>query len=104
MTEARDRFLAEAMGGCWHDIDMDRPVLTCKGGGFVCKRCGEFVVSNSCFSTEEDFALLRAWAHDHERANPALARILAATPDPCTKEQRDSAADAIYHLLRGGAP
>jgi len=59
--EERNRFLTLAMGECWHDYDLGSPVLTCKGGGFICRTCREFIVSNNDFATEEDFSRLWRW-------------------------------------------
>ncbi|MGD0231091.1 MAG: hypothetical protein ABSC19_12155 [Syntrophorhabdales bacterium] len=99
MKEERDRFLTEAMGECWHEYDLGKPVLTCKGGGFICGKCRDFVVSNNDFSTREDFAKLSTWAEGQIGVHRDFAPFRTALSGPTGQETRDRAADVLYRLL-----
>ncbi len=105
MNEERDRVLTEAMGECWHDYDLGQPVFTCKGGGFVCRKCKDFLVSNNCFTTDEDFRKLWAWAG----RQPLLAAVFRRCalegfgPPPESAETRGRFADELFALYRDAA-
>lgn len=88
MSDERDRFLTESMGECWHEYDLGAPVLTCKGGGFVCRKCREFLVSNNDFSTEEDFERLWGWAHSRADLRSLLDRLSSRPAGPQTRVPR----------------
>jgi len=65
MNMERDKFLAEAMGECWHESNW---------GQTNCKHCGrtndpryfDFNAQNSSFSTWEGFGKLWEWAQKQE--------------------------------------
>lgn len=102
MNEEMDRFLTEAMGECWHEYEMDKPVLTCKGGGFVCRKCGELIVGNSDFSSREDFSRLWSWVVSHENSAALRASLRVETTDgpPDDRESRTALAEALYRVLQ----
>lgn len=97
-NDERNRFLTLAMGECWHDLDLGCPVLTCKGGGFICGKCRDFVISNNDFETEEDFSKLWEWANSlpelRERLKDAKGSSFA------DRVSRRGFADRIYDLLK----
>ena len=101
MSDERDRFLTESMGECWHEYDLDAPVLTCKGGGFVCRKCREFLVSNNDFSTEEDFERLLRWAHARADLRSLLPRLSNDLPGrkPLSHRERMRLVRALYEFL-----
>jgi hypothetical protein len=76
-------------------------VLTCKGGGFVCRRCREFLVSNNDFSTEEDFERLLRWARSRADLRSLLAPLSSGLPGHKTvsQEERMRLVRALYELL-----
>ncbi|OPY66432.1 MAG: hypothetical protein A4E57_02809 [Syntrophorhabdaceae bacterium PtaU1.Bin034] len=98
MSEERDRFLTEAMGECFHDIDLGKPVFSCKGGGFVCPKCEELVVSNNYFSTREDFARLWQWVSKQEGLGSFFSAFPADTIE--NSDERNRFADGLYKLLK----
>ncbi len=102
MNEERDRVLTEAMGECWHDYDLGRPVFTCKGGGFVCRKCKDFLVSNNCFTTDEDFQRLWAWAGRQPDLASVFERYAAESlgSPPESRATRDRFADELFRLRR----
>ena len=100
--EGRDRFLTEAMGECWHEYDLAKPVLTCKGGGFICRKCKDLIVSNNDFSTPEDFERLRSWVADRKFLHTGTTMPQAAEADSSCRETRERFADALYGLLLKG--
>ena len=101
MSDERDRFLTESMGECWHEYDLNAPVLTCKGGGFVCRKCREFLVSNNDFSTEEDFERLLRWAHTRADLRSLAASLSSDLPGrkPVSREERTRLAGALHEFL-----
>lgn len=76
-------------------------MLTCKGGGFVCRKCREFLVSNNDFSTEEDFERLLRWALSRADLRSLLARLSADLPGhkPVSQEERMRLVRALYEFL-----
>ncbi len=97
MNEERDRVFTEAMGECWHEYDLAKPVLTCKGGGFVCRKCKDFLVANNCFSTEEDFEKLWTWAQRQPRLAGLCARYAGNTGSlPLSADDRERFADDLF--------
>jgi hypothetical protein len=97
--DERNRFLTVAMGECWHDLDLGRPVLTCKGGGFICGKCRDFVVANNDFATGEDFSKLWNWI----QSVPELRERLADLPEPSSLNKplgRGVFADIIYEAIK----
>lgn len=97
-NDERNRFLTEAMGECWHDFDLGCPVLTCKGGGFICGKCRDFVISNNDFETEEDFSKLWKWA----ASLPELRERLREEKESSFSDRisRRGFADRVYDLLK----
>lgn len=95
-----NRFLTLAMGECWHDFDLGCPVLTCKGGGFICGLCRDFVISNNDFASEEDFPKLWQWAN----SLPALREGLKDADESSFVDRvsRHAFADEVYRLLKRG--
>jgi hypothetical protein len=104
LSDERDRVLTEAMGECWHDYDLGQPVFTCKGGGFVCRECGDFLISNNCFVTDEDFRKLWTWAGRQERLAAVFRRYASESPGapPEGREARERFADELFALYRNG--
>jgi hypothetical protein len=100
MNEERERFLTEVMGACWHDFDLDKPVMTYSLIGYVCTKCGNFILGNNDFASAEDFAKLWQWASDEPRLVEALTRHGKAYSDLETAEARNRVADELYRLLR----
>lgn len=96
--DERNRFLTLAMGECWHDFDSGCPVLTCKGGGFICGTCRDFVIANNDFGTEVDFSKLWEWA----RTLPEVQKILEGMDESSFVDQaaRRAFADKVYDALR----
>lgn len=73
--DEKNRFLTLAMGECWHSLELGCPVYTCKGGGFICGLCRDFVVANNDFVTDEDFPRLRKWVNDLPALKENLGEI-----------------------------
>jgi hypothetical protein len=96
--DERNRFLTLAMGECWHDFELGCPVLTCKGGGFICGKCRDFVIANNDFGTEEDFSRLWKWA----RTLPELRELFEEADESSFIDQtrRRAFADKVYEALR----
>jgi hypothetical protein len=96
--DERNLFLTLAMGECWHDFELGCPVLTCKGGGFICGTCRDFVIANNDFVTEEDFSKLWEWAN----TLPELREILGAVDESSFVDRvgRRAFADKVYEALR----
>lgn len=96
--DERNRFLTLAMGECWHDFELGCPVLTCKGGGFICGLCRDFVIANNDFATDEDFPKLWEWA----TTVPALREVIGATDESSfvERDSRRAFADKVYEILR----
>lgn len=105
MNDERDRVLTEAMGECWHDYDLEQPVFTCKGGGFVCRKCKDLLVSNNCFTTDEDFRKLWTWAGRQPHLATVFERYASKNngSPPVGAEAREQFADALFALCRDGA-
>lgn len=97
-NDERNRFLTIAMGECWHDFDLGCPVLTCKGGGFICGICRDFVVSNNDFETEEDFSRLWKWTN----SLPEFGERLEGEEESSFVDRlsRRRFADRVYDLLK----
>ncbi len=102
MNPERDRFLTEAMGQCWHDYDPDKPVMTYSLIGYLCTKCGNFILANNDFSTGEDMAKLLAWASDREDLRgiiPPQSADRLSGPGALA-EEREELAEAIYRRLK----
>lgn len=101
-NDERNRFLTIAMGECWHDFDLGCPVLTCKGGGFICGECHDFVIANNDFEREEDFSKLWEWVN----SLPQLRERLGEGKEPLFSDRisRREFADRVYDLLRQERP
>lgn len=96
--DEKNRFLTLAMGECWHSFELGCPVLTCKGGGFICGLCRDFVIANNDFVTEEDFSKLWEWA----KTLPELREILGTADESSFVDRvgRRSFVNKVYELLR----
>ena len=96
--DEKNRFLTLAMGECWHSLELGCPVYTCKGGGFICGLCRDFVVANNDFATEEDFPKLWRWAI----SLPALKESLGVIDEAsCTDSiGRRAFVHKVYEVLR----
>lgn len=73
VNEERDRFLTQAMGGCWHDQGSGKPVTKFTLKGYICSKCGLFYSARNDFSTAEDFMKLYEWAKN----DPSLQEFIA---------------------------
>jgi hypothetical protein len=49
MNQERDKFITEAMGRCWHDYDIDKPLNTYSLEAYICEKCTGFVLGNCRF-------------------------------------------------------
>lgn len=100
VNEERDRFLTDAIGGCWHDGG--KPVTMFTLQGQICSKCGMFFTTRNDFSTLEDFLRLYDWA----RGEPDLADFVAAfrAPDLVNEKrgpaERKRFADGLYLILK----
>ncbi len=99
MSDETNRFLTEAMGECWHEYDVGRPVLTCKGVGMICRKCRELVLTDNNFASIEDFEKLWAWAEAQQPLRVFLARFSPPTLRQGTPEGRGFFADALCRFL-----
>ena len=85
MNLERDRFLTEAMGRCWHEYDRDKPMMTYSLIGYVCTKCGNFILGNNDFTDTEDFQQIWAWASMQDD----LRRVVAVYPEDLTSPSGD---------------
>ncbi len=101
VNEERDRFLTDAIGGCWHEDDGGEPVTMFALKGHICSKCGLFYTTKNDFSTLEDFLKLYEWA----RGDPSLADFVAQsrTRDLVNEKRGPGArkrfADGLYRIL-----
>jgi len=101
VNEDRDRFLTEAMGGCWHEDGGGKSVTKFTLKGHVCSKCGLFYSAANDFSTPEDFMKLHQWAKN----DPGLQEFVAEfRPRDFMNEKRGPAtrkrfADRLYEIL-----
>ncbi|HAR95423.1 MAG TPA: hypothetical protein DCR97_05605 [Deltaproteobacteria bacterium] len=95
--DEKNRFLTLAMGECWHSLELGCPVCTCRGGGFICGLCHDFVVANNDFATEEDFPKLWKWVN----GLPALKEGLGETEGTSCADSagRRAFVQKVYELL-----
>jgi hypothetical protein len=101
--DERNRFLTLAMGECWHSFELGCPVYTCKGGGFICGLCRDFVVANNDFATEEDFSKLWSWI----QTVPELREWASESGEALLLSDhagRRAFADRVYEFLRRHQP
>lgn len=98
MNEERDRFLTETMGACWHEYDLEKPLMTYSLIAYVCEKCKGFILGNNDFSKAEDFAKLWKWAGKQDFLADPVARLSKGLNDGSTT--RDRAADELYELLK----
>jgi len=102
MNEERDRFLTEAMGLCWHDYDLDKPLNTYSLEAYICTKCKGFILGNNDFSQEEDFMRLLAWVRNQEHLRQFAAsfnekELTGALNGPT----REDFVNRLYGLLKG---
>ena len=101
VNEERDLFLTEAMGTCRHEYDSDKPVMIHSLTGYMCTKCGNFILSANDFSTVEDFMKLYDWAKDQETLKEFVTQF--ETKDLMKDEKglgvRKRFADGLYGLL-----
>lgn len=109
MNEGRDKFLTEAMGGCWHELEKVRFTDAAGGGDFYyrCSKCklseaGFVKVSFSPvdFSTWEGLGklvnFLDATLSDEEIADIFYKEIL----DGCAHNLPGKIANAVYEKIK----
>jgi hypothetical protein len=96
--DEKNRFLTLAMGECWHSLELGCPVYTCKGGGFICGLCRDFVVANNDFVTGEDFPKLWKWVNSLPALNESLGEADAASF--INDIDRRAFVNKVYELLK----
>jgi hypothetical protein len=100
MNEERDRFLTEAMGACWHQYDVEKPMMTYSLLAYVCEKCGLFILGNNDFSNDEDFPKLWTWATGQSSLSSLIAAYAReSTEGPSDAATRETFADELYALL-----
>jgi hypothetical protein len=102
MQEERDRFLTEAMGQCWHDYDLDKPINTYSLEAYICEKCKGFILGNYDYTTEEDFARLLRWAQGQEKMSALMERIKEEDfhDHERGKAARDTFAEQVFRILK----
>lgn len=95
--QVRDKFLTEAMGGCWHEFHEE----TSKG--CICRTCGLDLkclnLQHANFSTWEGFGKLWEWSKTQEWWADFMSRDVDAVDFYESLIEPDHYADAIYELL-----
>jgi hypothetical protein len=101
MAIERDKFLAEAMGECWHEDISDENFNCMKCGGMWTPEFGSFF-----FSTWEGFGKLWSWAKEQKWWDKFEDLIFYGKADPCggwfdtSLIHPDRFADAVYQFLK----
>ncbi|HBL23389.1 MAG TPA: hypothetical protein DDZ40_04655 [Deltaproteobacteria bacterium] len=101
VNEERDRFLTQAMGGCWHDRGSGNPVTMFTLQGHICSKCGLFFSTATDYSTPEDFLRLYEWAKNDPGLQAFVATFRARDfmNEKRGPEKRKQFADGLYTLL-----
>lgn len=109
MNTDRDRFLTEAMGKCWHELDEKPDPL---GYALVpaCKKCERWYPQNSDFSTWPGFGVLKEWAEKQNWWRDFITHICEVWPNDQWSynsywkfeeiNKPDRFANALYEFLK----
>lgn len=102
-NEARDRFLTELIGECWHDSYGGKIYLPKNYSYDTCSKCSAPTSNRPDFSTWEGFGKLKEFIDIHEKAdiiyNNYLDKITEYTDRVSENFRRitpDSFADHVY--------
>jgi len=101
MNEERDKFITEAMGGCWHIYDENKPLMTYSLYAYVCEVCKGFILGNNNFSCCEDFTKLLTWVRDRQNLKGFVEKYddTALMEPKENNTYRDKFLDDLYRYL-----